>query len=174
MKWHLIISFFFLFKHKNICIFIRNDYELFIILSNCNIPWYCTTSWSLIGTEITNSRSWRFQSVADAVRIVLFAHFYNTVCNVMSMVEIVRLRWRWIQRIDVVKVCRLRRRRRCLTTVHALLKLIDIQIIVVLLLLMMIMLVMAVGRSTIVGLCGPALWYSWSFCVRSIRRIIIG
>lgn len=125
------------------------------------------------------SKIWRSQSVTYAIRIVLFAHFYDTVWNVMS-IEIICLRWRWIQRIDVVKVWRWRRRRRrrCLTTIHVMLKLIDTQIIVVvviiiLMLLMMIMMMMAIGRSAIVGLCGPALWYSWSFCVRSVRRIII-
>lgn len=123
---------------------------------------------SMLLKEELFPRLCRLQSVTYAIRIVLFAHFYNTVRNVMSMVEVLSL-WRGrIQR--VVEIGRLRRR--CLTAVHALLELIDTQIIVAILMLLMIMMLMVV--SSIVGLCSPAFWYSWSFCVRSVRRIVIG
>lgn len=173
MKWHLIISFSLSLNIK-IYVFIRNDYEFSIILSNCNIPIVLHNIAALNSRVMLNvierifPRICRLQSVAYAIRIVLLAHFYNTVRNMMSMVEVLSLRWRRIQRVVEIGCLR----RRCLPAVHALLELIDTQIIVVGLMLMMIIMVMAV--RSIVGLCSPAFWYSWSFCVRSVRRIVIG
>jgi hypothetical protein len=43
-----------------------------------------------------------------------------------------------------------------------------------LLLLLMVMVMSACRNTETSGLCGPALGYSWSFCVRTVRRVIVG
>lgn len=105
----------------------------------------------------------RFQSsIADAICIVLFTHFNDTVRNVMSMIKVVA-RCRWRVAVVVAERC-------CLATVHALLELIDTQIIIVL----MLLVVIGWSSAAVSGLCGPSLRYSWSFCMRSVRRIVVG
>lgn len=111
-------------------------------------------------------------SITDAICIVLFTHFNDTVGNVMSMVEILAgCRWQG-QHIVAAKQWYRWRRWRCLTAIHALLKLIDTRIYVIIVLMMMLMMTVRCSAA-VVGLCGPALRYSWSFCMRRVGRVVV-